>query len=417
VFLSYQYFEGCMVEVIRVERASQPIYLGDVEINVFRLPNGQYVLNKTDIAKAIGKAAQYVSDFLIGKSPQALPYKGLTFQKYPVYNERTTIDAVSIELATAFWRYWDKRDNIKANLIIDACVSESIERRADKIFAVNRSEADYNQKFTQNLKSFEVIPEPYNSFSISPYGAKENPIVEITPDIVSGYGWSNSEKIMEDWVVLLSSYSNMQPWRQIPQRSYGKTAKVKTRRFDFLIHPRIPIYKNLGQVLVLTDFKSNYIDAADVSDTCLTKNYPVLALNQSERFNFDTLIFQLVSPAGITQDGVHMLNTIQRILTEQYGEKIKLDALRLDDMVWNQIYPAIEGTYKDECGVIGNQFSYIKEEVLQLCQEICNPDLWVAEYKNFKDKTFKLIKARQRLFLPGHPPEPFSNRYPFSANL
>jgi hypothetical protein len=93
-----------MIELTKVKRASEPIYLGDIPIEVFYLPDGQYVLNKSDTA------SQYISHFLTGKSPQALLYKDLTFYKYPVESERTSINAVPIEVATAFWRYWDKTD-------------------------------------------------------------------------------------------------------------------------------------------------------------------------------------------------------------------------------------------------------------------------------------------------------------------
>jgi predicted RNase H-like nuclease (RuvC/YqgF family) len=44
------------------------------------------------------------------------------------------------------WRYWDKKGNLQATAIIDACIREAIERRADEAFGVYRSTEEYNQR-------------------------------------------------------------------------------------------------------------------------------------------------------------------------------------------------------------------------------------------------------------------------------
>jgi hypothetical protein len=71
--------------IVKAERAVIP--LGDIPLDVFRLPDGTYLLSKSSIAEAIGFAAQYVSGFRKGKSPQASKVKELTFQKVKLDGE------------------------------------------------------------------------------------------------------------------------------------------------------------------------------------------------------------------------------------------------------------------------------------------------------------------------------------------
>lgn len=118
---------------------------------MYRLPDESYRLSKSSIAEAIDVKPQYVSDFREGKSLEAFKVKGLTFQKIKVEDSRVTFDSVPLALASQFWRYWDRRGNEKAGAIIDACVDESIERRADTAFGVLRSEAERQAKMKARI--------------------------------------------------------------------------------------------------------------------------------------------------------------------------------------------------------------------------------------------------------------------------
>lgn len=143
-----------MDEVIRVK--IKTIYLGDFPIVVMQMPDGSYCLSKTDIAEIIGEHRQSTNDFLEGDSPRALPFKGMTFPPVRVPGKVGAPPvAVPIKVATAYWRYWDKEhDNVIAEAIMDACVQESIERRADIAFGVTRSEEDRNKRFAATVENF-----------------------------------------------------------------------------------------------------------------------------------------------------------------------------------------------------------------------------------------------------------------------
>ncbi|WP_392534315.1 hypothetical protein [Nostoc sp. C117] len=249
------------------------------------------------------------------------------------------------------------------------------------------------------------------SFEDIPLGSKEKPIAEVTKDIKNGYGWAGSEDILEEWIVTLASYANLSPWRQVAQKVHYKTSKNKSRRFDLLLRPEVPMFKGLERIVIVSEIKSNYVTHEDIKDVYEVRRYVDLAYNRFRRFLnsnpyylFQTsLVFQFISPCGITEEGVQALNEVQKHADEKYKEKVYIDAVRLDDFVWNQLYPAIKNTYKDPTGKIGNQFSFIKDKVNQICLEICNPDLWVEQYKESRWEYYKAIVERDRYCLPGHP--------------
>lgn len=134
-----------MNEAYKARETSIP--LGSVLVKVFQLPNGEYRLSQSQITEAIGKRNRSIIEFLDGKSLEALPYKGSELsESLAVEGANKPITPIPIPIATAYWRYWDKKGNAQATAIIDGCVQEAIERRADAAFGVYRSEEEYNQR-------------------------------------------------------------------------------------------------------------------------------------------------------------------------------------------------------------------------------------------------------------------------------
>ncbi|BAY29188.1 hypothetical protein NIES2107_10290 [Nostoc carneum NIES-2107] len=270
---------------------------------------------------------------------------------------------------------------------------------------VRNTTLDLIEKIPSLLPSDKSISklESLLSFKNLPYGSRENPITEITEDIQNGYGWAGNEDLLEQWVISLASYADLSPWRQIAQRNYEVTSKNKTRRYDFLFRTSLPIFKDIEQATIICELKSNYINHEDISNIYYVKRYINLAYNRfSPTGKGKTLVFLFVSPCGITQEGVKILNEIQKDLSEKNNFDAYVDALRLDDLIWNKIYPAIKASYKDEQGRIGNQFVYVQEKIKQICLEICNPDIWVNKYKDERQKWYEEITNRDRSLLPGH---------------
>ncbi len=127
------------------------ILLGDIPLEVFMLPAGGYKLSQTQVAQAVDKDHIYIRRFLASKSLQALPDKAYTEDKLAIVKDHegrggTKINAIPIELATAFWTKEAIGGNIKAILLLGACAAEAIERRADNAFGKKVSEEERNQK-------------------------------------------------------------------------------------------------------------------------------------------------------------------------------------------------------------------------------------------------------------------------------
>lgn len=265
---------------------------------------------------------------------------------------------------------------------------------------------------TAALDIIEAIPslvttlklECLNSLKEQPLGSNNKPITEITTDIRNGYGWAGNEDLLEEWLIALSGYANLNPQRQIPIRTHYKTSKNKTRRFDLMFKPETG-FLPISTIIVVNEIKSNYISVEDIKDTYYTKEYIDLAYSRFKSYLIKfrrNLIFQFVSPCGITEEALKALGEVQEHANQKYSNKISIESVRLDDFVWNQIYPAIGATYRDKDGEIGRQFLYVRERIHQLCLEICNPDLWVDSFKNLRQESYTAIKARDRMFLPGH---------------
>lgn len=119
------------------------IALAGSNLDVFQLEDGTRVGSLTSTAEAVGKTAQSISDFLNGKSPEALPYKGFLFQKVKSPRGNKPINAVPFDLMVAFWSYQAGRGNKDAQALLAAGILEMMERRVDGAMGVKKTEAVY----------------------------------------------------------------------------------------------------------------------------------------------------------------------------------------------------------------------------------------------------------------------------------
>lgn len=123
------------------------IYLGTIPLEVFTISDGSYVLSQTQVAEAVGKNELNIRQFWKSKSPEALPYKDYTPVKINVEKDHegrggTRINAVTIEFAAAYWTKEAIAGNVMAARLLGACTAESIERRADAAFGIQRAEEE-----------------------------------------------------------------------------------------------------------------------------------------------------------------------------------------------------------------------------------------------------------------------------------
>lgn len=201
----------------------------------------------------------------------------------------------------------------------------------------------------------------------NPLGCTDNPLTEITSEIKKGYGWAKNVKVMEDLLVELATYrGGMVIQRQSPHRAFSEnTKKAKTRRIDLVLQS----ISNLD-VLHIYQFQADYVDDKDVADVFIARAYPEIAYRDFSNKGIKRVVAHLVSPGGITQDGVIRLKEVQKTLREKYGNKIELESMSLKELVWGEIYHEIEKLYADVDGRYGRH--YLHKVIRPLCERLCD---------------------------------------------
>lgn len=195
-------------------------------------------------------------------------------------------------------------------------------------------------------------------------GTISKPLMEITAEIKNGYGWARKTEEMTDLLVQLATHvGDMVIDRDSPHRSYSSTSKNLSRKIPLSLRT----LKNM-EILHIYYFESSYVDDADVSDIFKSRAYPDIAYRDYLDKGVKYVVAHLVAPGGITQAGVERLNEIQQGFNVKYGGRIKLDAMRLDELVWNELYPAIEERYQDARGKFGTH--YLNRKIKTMCQKL-----------------------------------------------
>jgi hypothetical protein len=200
-----------------------------------------------------------------------------------------------------------------------------------------------------------------------PLGTFDNPITEITADIKNSFSWVSKAEQMTDLLTQLATHRGMFILRESPHRPYSSTAKDKSRRIDLVLQTMDDF-----QTLHIYQFETTYIDDAQVTQFW-GKGYPEIAYRDFVRPGSAAkrIVAHLVAPAGITAAGVERLKQIQSALDQKYQGRIKLDAMRLDELVWGEMYPAIEERYRDTQGKFGGL--HLNDKIKKVCKKLCAP--------------------------------------------
>ncbi|MBD2261092.1 hypothetical protein [Pseudanabaena sp. FACHB-2040] len=142
----------------RAQRAL--VSIGSLEVEGFQMPDGSYRMSITSAAAAVGTSQQNATNFFRSKAFKALWGRGFTPQEIvPIDASRTRINALPLEVAWEFWLYQCFRSNKQAYSLLRALGSETLERRFDAAFGVQRSEAEYNDLLAQRLQQTEASLE------------------------------------------------------------------------------------------------------------------------------------------------------------------------------------------------------------------------------------------------------------------
>lgn len=127
------------------------ILLGDIELDVFQLPDSSYVINSTDIAEAINIHHARVAEICATKQAQKLigtRFEAADFSPNKLKcSDSGNISGYSTDVAYFIWQYEATKGNQLAESLVFSTGVEALERRADQAFGVLRTEQERNQGF------------------------------------------------------------------------------------------------------------------------------------------------------------------------------------------------------------------------------------------------------------------------------
>lgn len=138
-----------------MEAKKATIYLGNIPLNVYQMHDGTYQLSLDSVTKVIGEERRDLLRFKKSNSELAVQFKN-----YYLFQARSVVidepeqffKPIPVELATSYWFNRAMKGNQIAQALVQACMIESIERRADQAFKFKRTEEEYNRRFYDNYE-------------------------------------------------------------------------------------------------------------------------------------------------------------------------------------------------------------------------------------------------------------------------
>jgi hypothetical protein len=150
------------------------ITLGDIEIDVFQMPTGEYRLSKGQTCDVIGLDKKRLSELQEKNSLKAIAGKGSHLSESIVkmkYEGATKpVELVPIQFSVLIWI--ESGSEIGKALAF-ASVIESIERRADAAFGIIRNEQERNARYVTRRDS--ILSRHFSTDCIDSY-CKTNPV-------------------------------------------------------------------------------------------------------------------------------------------------------------------------------------------------------------------------------------------------
>lgn len=136
-------------------------------------------------------------------------------------------------------------------------------------------------------------------------------------------------------------------------------------------------------VLHIYWFDSTFVDDTDIVEIFYERALPQIAYDSCKDKGIKIVVANIISPGGITEAGVERLKEIQKTLDCKYEGKIQLNSMRLDELVWGFMYPAIEERYQDSSGKFATH--HLNMKVKSICKKLCSTKVNISNSKNRKE--------------------------------
>lgn len=142
------------------------IVLGDIEIDCYMLPDGEYRLSKAQTCDIANLSRKRLSELQEKNSLKAIigagsPLSAKILSKYSVVGLNAKPDLIPIEMAVLIWLECGT-DTGKA--LAYAATAESIERRADSVFGKVRTEQERNDRLKARIQHKTQFHPLYTSW-------------------------------------------------------------------------------------------------------------------------------------------------------------------------------------------------------------------------------------------------------------
>jgi hypothetical protein len=146
----------------KAQRAT--VQIGSLSVDGFQMPDGSYRMSIAGAAESVGLIRRNAFEFLRSKAAKQLLGEGFTGSISEVEVEssqsqsrgQSRIQAIPLAVVSKYWLWQSYRGNKQAFALVDALLEESLERRFDEAFGVERSEADRNTILAQRLERTEA---------------------------------------------------------------------------------------------------------------------------------------------------------------------------------------------------------------------------------------------------------------------
>jgi hypothetical protein len=135
---------------IKAVRAT--IQLGDINLDVFQLPNGNYQISQSQTTLAVGKPPKRMVQLAQSEKGQILVQSGFEKGLKVAVEGSKPVNLVPLEVAFQFWVLELSNGNSAALALVVACGVEALERRADAAFDVVRDEEERNERLKTRAK-------------------------------------------------------------------------------------------------------------------------------------------------------------------------------------------------------------------------------------------------------------------------
>lgn len=123
------------------------IELGSITLDVYQLPNSQYFLSLTQVAESIEMSLKRMSQLReLELSLTIYPQGFRMSESIKVEGGTKPVQIISLDDTVKYWTLAASRQNMKAFLLVSACAAETLERRADAAFGIDRSEEERQQR-------------------------------------------------------------------------------------------------------------------------------------------------------------------------------------------------------------------------------------------------------------------------------